>query len=157
MLLKRAARGRWTQKGNVRAGSPDNTLVRSVVSSTLNGVVCVDTTASLEVFVHPLPAVLALPDHAICNGEEVQWSLESDIPSAFEWSVVQTPMWWGTRIRCSRGVAIGSPLTNMGSEIEELLYVAAAISICSGCQDTTEFSVQVVPDVLGFPCISGMQ
>ena len=128
----------------------DSTLfVRSVVSSTLNGVVCVDTTASLEVFVHPLPAVLALPDQAICNGEEVQWSLESDIPSAFEWSVVQNPNVVGYEDSLQEGGFIAQTLTNVGSEIEELLYVAAATSDGFGCQGhPTEFSVQVVPDVV---------
>ena len=101
--------------GGLAGRSLDNTLfVRSVVSSMLNGVVCADTTASLEVFVHPLPAVLALPDQAICNGEEVQWSLESDIPSTFEWSVMGNSYVVGYEDSLQQGNSIAQTLTNVG-------------------------------------------
>ena len=128
----------------------NNTLVlRSVVSSTLNGVVCPDTTEVMEVYVHPLPVVLELPDQSICNGGEVMWTLEASMPSTYEWMAAGNDNITGYEPSFQQGELVAQTLINMSDDIEELSFSASAISEGFGCQGhPTEFAVQVVPDVV---------
>jgi len=116
-------------------------LTNSSVQSTIevtptyvnNTTTCIGQISTINVTIHPMPHVLN-GDIAICSGENTNITLQSDIPSTFEWQADPiTNVYNETSYPLQTSSFIQDDLVQLGTVQEVVQYHVVPISIPFGC------------------------
>jgi PKD repeat protein len=112
-------------------------------------VACSDTSAAVEVWVNPLPQIADFPATVICNNEEVNLPIFSDLNSSYVWSADNNIFVDGEILTPTSGDVIVNSLSNNSLDPQFVTFTVVATSVPEGCPGpAATATVQVMPDVV---------
>ncbi|MCE9538102.1 MAG: gliding motility-associated C-terminal domain-containing protein, partial [Bacteroidetes bacterium] len=118
---------------------PDTTTIYTVTVSSVNGSgdTCIQT-ATVQITVSSSPTMTSANTAAICNGDNLNIPLTSDISATYSWIAANNLNTTGESTTTQSGSPLNNTITNTTSSVETVTYTVTPTSSPQGCLGTPQ-------------------